>query len=166
MSGDDEIEDVPPGFVKLPLPAEDRFDRACGPFWAKAEGDRMVGGFRVLARHCNPAGICHGGMLATFCDMHLGLAAQFQCALGTFVLPTISLSLDYLAPTPMGAWVEARAEINKVTRGMVFAAETVMADGEPVARAHGIFKIPSPNGDFAVPAIDTGARLRAFLNGT
>jgi uncharacterized protein (TIGR00369 family) len=164
MSGE-EHNDAPPGFVKLPLLENSGFGSSCGPFWIKAEGtkeaQRLVGGFRVEARHCNPARICHGGMLATFCDLHLGVAAEFQYPLGTFILPTISLSLDYLAPTPKGAWVEARAEISKVTRSMVFASETVTADGEPVVRAHGIFKIPSQSN--GAPTIDTGARLRAFL---
>jgi uncharacterized protein (TIGR00369 family) len=153
--------DIPPGFVQLPMLEDGGFGSSCGPFWVKAEGEFLIGGFRVEARHCNPAGICHGGMLATFCDLHLGVAAEFQHPLGTFILPTISLSLDYLAPTPKGAWVEARAEISKVTRGMVFVGETVTADGEPVVRAHGIFKIPAPQ--TGTPAIDTGARLRAYL---
>jgi uncharacterized protein (TIGR00369 family) len=160
MNGDDH-GDIPPGFVKLPLLEDSGFGSSCGPFWVKAQGERLVGGFRVEARHCNPAGICHGGMLATFCDLHLGVAAQFEYPLGTFILPTISLSLDYLAPTPKGAWVEARAEVSKVTRGMVFVSETVTADGDPVVRAHAIYKIPSQTSE--TPAIDTGAKLRTLL---
>jgi len=151
MSGRED-GDAPAGFVKLPMVGPAGFNAVCGPLWVKADGERLVGGFRVEARHCNPAGNCHGGMLATFCDV-----------LGTLILPTISLSLDYLAPTANGSWVEARAEIVKVTRGMVFANEIVMADGQPVARAHGIFKIPSQTGTAAASTIDTGAMLRAFL---
>jgi uncharacterized protein (TIGR00369 family) len=162
MSGRED-GDAPAGFVKLPMVGPAGFNAVCGPLWVKADGERLVGGFRVEARHCNPAGNCHGGMLATFCDVHMGLAAEFQHALGTLILPTISLSLDYLAPTANGSWVEARAEIVKVTRGMVFANEIVMADGQPVARAHGIFKIPSQTGTAAASTIDTGAMLRAFL---
>ena len=160
MSGD-AAADPPPGFAALPMLGPAGFNALCGPLWVRAEEGKLIGGFRVEPRHCNPAGNCHGGMLATFCDVHMGLAAQFEQTLGTYILPTISLSLDYLAPTPMGSWVEARPEIVKVTRGMVFASETMMADGQPVARAHGIFKIPSQAG---AATLDTGALLRQFLS--
>ena len=158
-----ETREAPPGFVELPILGPAGFNAICGPLWVRAEGAKLVAGFRVETRHCNPAGNCHGGMLATFCDVHMGLAAQFEHTLGTLILPTISLSLDYLAPTPKGAWVEATAEILKVTRGMVFTSEVVMADGQPVARAHGIFKIPGRGGEDA-PVADTGAMLRKFLH--
>ena len=158
-----EARDAPPGFVELPMLGPAGFNAMCGPLWVRAEGGKLVAGFCVEARHCNPAGNCHGGMLATFSDVHMGLAAQFEHTLGTPILPTISLSLDYLAPTPKGSWVEATAEIVKVTRGMVFASEVMMADGQPVARANGIFKIPTRRGEDA-PGPDTGAMLRKFLD--
>ena len=153
---------APPGFVELPILGPAGFNTICGPLWVRAEGVKLIAGFRVEAWHCNPAGNCHGGMLATFCDVHMGLAAQFEHPLGAMILPTVSLSLDYLAPTPKGAWVEASAEIVKVTRSMVFASEVVMADGEPVARAHGIFKIPTRGGGDPSEA-DLGAMLRKLL---
>ena len=156
------IGDPPPGFVALPTLGPAGFNVMCGPLWVRAEGEKLVAGFRVEARHCNPAGNCHGGMLATFSDVHMGLAAQFEHPLGTLILPTISLSLDYLAPTPKGSWVEATVEIVKITRGMVFTSEVMMADGQPVARAHGIFKIPARRDEDA-PTADTGAMLRRFL---
>ncbi len=161
MSGH-EADGVPPGFVRFP--AAGGFDETCGPLWIKAEGDRLVGGFRVEDRHCNPLGICHGGRLATFCDLHMAIAAQFANDFPSLILPTINLSLDYLGPTANGSWVEARPEIAKVTRGMVFVSELVMADGQPVVRAHGIFKRPSPDAAASAATRSTGAMLRNLLN--
>ena len=163
QAGHSAAGNVPTGFVQFPTSRADGFGALCGPFWIRADGDALIAGFRVEARHCNPAGICHGGMLATFCDFHLAVSAQFQNRLGTLITPTINLSLDYLAPTPNGAWVEARAEFPKITRGMIFANEIVTADGEPVVRAHGIFKIPSADSALGAAGRDSGARLRAFL---
>jgi len=160
----DEVAGAPPGFVELPMFGTGGFNSLCGPLWVRVEGVKLVGGFRVETRHCNPAGNCHGGMLATFCDVHMALGTQFEHTLGTLILPTISLSIDYLAPTLKGAWVEAQVEIAKLTRGMVFASETITADGEPVARASGIYKIPSLSREpGAGKPADTGASLRAFL---
>ncbi len=156
-----EADGAPPGFKRFP--ASGGFDEICGPLWIKAEGARLVGGFRVEARHCNPLGICHGGRLASFCDTHMAIAAQFEHDFATLILPTISLSVDYLAPAANGSWIEARAEIAKVTRGMVFVSELVMSDGEPVVRAHGIFKKPSPDALGSAPTRGTGAALRELL---
>ena len=64
-------------------------------------------GFRVEKRHTNPLGICHGGMLASFCDMLLPISIHRKSKeVGLRFLPTINLQLDYLAPAPLGAWVE------------------------------------------------------------
>lgn len=103
---------------------------------------RVQLGFRVESRHTNPAGICHGGMMASFCDMLLPVCAHHQSpALARRFLPTISLQVDYLAPTPLGAWVQGEAEVLRVTRTLAFLQGLVTADGTPVARASGVFKI-------------------------
>ena len=55
-------------------------------------------GFRVEARHTNPMRICHGGMMATFCDMLLPISAHVMSKeLAERFLPTINLQIDYLA---------------------------------------------------------------------
>ncbi len=56
-------------------------------------------------------------------------------------LPTISLQIDYLAPAPLGAWVQGEAEPLRITRSLVFAQGLVTADGVPCARVSGVFKI-------------------------
>ncbi len=107
-----------------------------------AAAQRVQMGFRVEARHTNPAGICHGGMMASFCDMLLPVCAHhLSPALASRFLPTISLQVDYLAPTPLGAWVQGEAEVLRVTRTLAFLQGLVTADGTPVARASGVFKI-------------------------
>jgi uncharacterized protein (TIGR00369 family) len=98
-------------------------------------------GFRVEPRHTNPMGICHGGMMASFCDMLLPMSAHRDPAVGFRFLPTISLQIDYLAMTPLGAWVQGEGQVLRSTRSMVFAQGLVTADGAPVARVSGVFKI-------------------------
>ena len=129
---------VPAGFV--PLPLHMGFVAVNGPLYARREGGHFITGFRVEARHTNPMGNCHGGMLMLFADMHLPLSAQAQVDLGDAFLPTINLATDFVAPAPLGAWVHGRADVIKVTRKMVFAQGIVYADGEPAARINGIFK--------------------------
>ena len=106
------------------------------------ERDLVQLGFRVEPRHCNPAGILHGGMMATFADMLLPLSAHrlTRAAAGHF-LPTVSLQLDYLAPAPSGTWVHGEAQVLRATRSLLFMQGLVWADGHIAARVSGILKI-------------------------
>ena len=138
---------IPPGFRQVRV--DEGFVFINGPLYMRHErrpdeagGPLVLMGFRVEPRHCNPMRNCHGGMLATFCDMVLPLSIHRKspAAAGRF-LPTISLQLDYLAPARLGAWVQGEAQVLRVTRNMVFAQGLVTADGESAVRVSGVFKI-------------------------
>lgn len=142
VAGETPVE-VPSGFVPLAIGGE--FMALNGPLHVRMAGGRAQLGFRVLSRHTNPMGICHGGMLASFGDMLLPVCIHRQSAeVGLRFLPTISLQIDYLAPAPLGAWVQGEADVLRVTRTMVFAQGLAQADGTPVMRVSGIFKIGQP----------------------
>ena len=139
---------VPAGFAELPHaighigvvgPLYLRHERRDA---AHPEHDLVQLGFRVEPRHCNPAGILHGGMMATFADMLLPLSAHrlSRAAAGRF-LPTVSLQLDYLAPAPGGSWVHGEAQVLRTTRTMLFTQGLVWADGQLAARVSGILKL-------------------------
>ena len=113
-----------------------------GPLYLKHQGALVQLGFRVEPRHTNPMGNCHGGMLASFADMLLPMSVQRKAPeIGHKFLPTVSLQIDYLAPAPLGAWVQGEAEVLRATRNLVFAHGLVSADGVPCLRVSGIFKI-------------------------
>lgn len=139
---------VPEGFKPLPVGGD--FIGVNGPLYvrsvAQADGSKLRHlGFRVEQRHCNPMGNCHGGMLATFADMMLPMLAHRQAVelRGQF-LPTVSLQIDYLAPSPLGAWVQGEAQVLRITRNLAFVQGLVTADDVPALRVSGIFKIGKP----------------------
>ena len=135
--------DIPANFAALPVLGD--FIAVNGPLYLRHEGDLVLVGFRVEQRHTNPMGICHGGMMASFCDMLLPISVHHKRAdVGFRFLPTISLQLDYLAPAPLGSWVQGEAQVLRVTRTLVFAQGLVTADGEPSLRVSGISKIGKP----------------------
>nr|WP_240953389.1 PaaI family thioesterase [Sneathiella chinensis] len=114
----------------------------------KTEEGKAILGLRVEERHCNIADICHGGMLMTFADMQLGVGSQFETKVGKF-LPTVHMSCDFVAPAPLGCWLEGRTTVLKQTRKTIFATCLLTADGETVFSASGIMKIPGDgNGKF------------------
>ena len=131
---------IPAAFAALDIGGD--FIRHNGPLYVRRADGRVWMGFRVEPRHTNPAGICHGGMMATFCDMLLPVTAfmRTESLHGRF-LPTVSLQIDYLAPAPLGAWVQGEAQVLRITRTLLFMQGLVSADGETAARVSGVFKI-------------------------
>ena len=131
---------TPEGFRILTLPPSG-FMQATGPVHGKREAGRFTLGFRVEERHCNAAGVCHGGMIATLCDMLLTVGSNIQSAQSRF-LPTISFTCDFLAPAALGAWLEGRVEVLRTTRNLLFASGMLEAAGEgPVARTSGVMRL-------------------------
>ena len=134
---------LPEGFRAYDFGGE--YMRNNGPLYLLHQGQTVKLGFRVESRHSNPMGNCHGGMMASFCDMLLPISVHRKSPeIGQRFLPTISLHIDYLAPAPLGVWVEGEAELLRATRSMVFAQGLVRADGMLCARVSGVFKIGLP----------------------
>jgi uncharacterized protein (TIGR00369 family) len=139
MSADAALAAVPEGFV--PVHPGGEFMAVNGPLYMRTLDGVFQLGFRVEARHTNPMRICHGGMMASFCDMLLPLVAHRHPEIGLRFVPTINLQLDYLATAGLGAWVQGEGQVLRTTRTLFFAQGLVHADGKPVARVSGIFKI-------------------------
>ena len=131
--------DLPEGFE--PLPVGGQYMVVNGPLYVRRSGSFALG-LRVQPRHANPMGQLHGGMMASFCDMLLPLSVHAAHEpLRNRFFPTISLQVDYLAPAPVGCWIEGSGMLLRSTRTLMFAQGLVTADGQPCARASGVFKL-------------------------
>ncbi len=130
-------------------------------FHARRIDGALALGFRVGPEHLNPGGRCHGGVLASFCDVLLAFAILHDTTtLATTILPTVNLTIDYLAGALPGAWIQGVGTTVSVTRNLAVAQSVVTADGVPVTRASGTYKV----GGARVTVLDTGAWLRARLD--
>jgi acyl-coenzyme A thioesterase PaaI-like protein len=121
------------------------FEDLIGPLYARtgAEGE-PIQGFRVQPHHVNGRGACHGGMLVAFADLAWGkrLAAYgFDAGWAT-----VRLTTDFLAPAPLGAWVEASSTVVGrdgdlfTLRGDIRAGELVVMTGSAIYK--GMWKKP------------------------
>lgn len=139
----------PERFKNLSLPPAG-FMEVVGPFFGAWDGSVFELGFEVQARHCNSAGICHGGMVATLCDMLLTIGANIQTAQSRF-LPTVSLTCDFLAPARLGSWIEGQLQVHRITGSLVFASGLLQTPGRgAIARTNGVLKIAGePDPKFA-----------------
>ncbi|WP_066270103.1 PaaI family thioesterase [Hydrogenophaga palleronii] len=140
---------VPEGFRPVRLGGP--FIAHNGPLSARLLDGRVQLGFRVEARHTNPLGICHGGMLATFADMLIPCAAMYHPGLEPRFLPTISLQMDYMGAARLGCWVQGEAQVLRSTRNMVFGQALISCDGEPAVRVSGVFKLGQAMGEPGQP---------------
>jgi acyl-coenzyme A thioesterase PaaI-like protein len=114
------------------------FDSAFGTVYLNRKTTTL--GFRVTAFHVNATENCHGGALATFADMQIAAIVRSGLIATERHTPTISLSVDYIAPAPLGAWVEANVILIKETKLMIFTQAFITANGQTVARANATYR--------------------------
>lgn len=126
---------IPEGFV--PVNLGPGYSAAFGPVYRHGRESKLA--FRVARHHLNPVEACHGGAMACFADM---LVAAVHTGAGSRAAhpPTITITVDFIAPATLGSWVEGAATLVKSTRNMLFVQALITADGEIVARANGIYR--------------------------
>ena len=130
-------DDIPAGFE--PETDDGRFFDMIGPVYARRDTPEAapIFAFRAGRKHTNQRDVVQGGMLVTLGDHTLAIAcwtaAQGPCA-------TISLNTDFLGPAREGDWVEARGEVTKMTRSLVFGKSYVYANGNLILTATGVWK--------------------------
>ena len=93
---------------------------------------------RAGPEHMNGGGFMHGGCLLTFADSALFTIAR-PAMEGQFGV-TVNLAGDFLDAARVGEFVEARGEITRAARSLVFVRGLVTADTRPVLSFTGIIK--------------------------
>jgi acyl-coenzyme A thioesterase PaaI-like protein len=118
---------------------EEGFIGLVGPFWQKQEGESIRYAFLAEPKHHNRRGVVQGGMLMTFADRTLGMAAWY--ANGRRPQATVQLDVHFVDAVQIGEFVEAHNEVVRLTRSMVFMSGTLVVGSRIVATAKGIWKI-------------------------
>lgn len=133
---------IPHGFV--PRPVGGGFMEGAGPIYVRRDAaGRATFGLLVEPRHCNAKNMCHGGMLSALTDVVLGIGGLEQAGVKGFFI-TISLTQDFLAPVPLGSWLEAEVDLLRRTRTAMFVQGVFRVRGEAALRASGVFRLPRP----------------------
>jgi uncharacterized protein (TIGR00369 family) len=131
---------VPEGFA--PIESSNLFGGRSGPIYEQdLADDGWVRGFLVEDKHCNAAGIVHGGMLMTFADIFLSRAV-LEVAEPPFV--TLRMGCDFVSPAFKGCWVEGRAQVTKRGREIIFLQGQVTSRGKTVMNVTSQFKLLRP----------------------
>lgn len=137
--------DIPEGWQELDFGGrfdhlETHFTEHAGPLYVRGgEGARQLG-FRVEPHMCNPAGICHGGMLMTVMDV--GLAFILHNAMGKHVFtPSVSFNFDFVSPGLKGDFLICEGECTRYTKNTGFVTGRLVGKDGPVITGSGIMKI-------------------------
>lgn len=110
-----------------------------GPFWQKQEGEHRAYGLLCADQHRNDRGTIHGGLIATLADHAIGLivwdsVARRPCA-------TIQMNLQFIGAARVGDFIEARGEILRSGRSVIYARGLLSVAGKPVASVDGVWKL-------------------------
>jgi uncharacterized protein (TIGR00369 family) len=119
------------------------FNEITGPYYVssvKGDDEPLRIGFRIAAKHCNPSGACHGGMIATFMDMATGLGMRAATKLDGGSA-TMTLTVDFVGAGMLGDWVESRSRFVHATYKTAFMDCIAIGPKGPIARASGIFRL-------------------------
>lgn len=136
---------IPEGWRKLDFDGrfahlDTHFTDHVGPVFVRGQENELQLGFRVEPHMCNPAGICHGGMLMTVMDV--GLAFVLHNARGQHSFtPSVSFSFDFLRPGRLGDFLVCEGEVTRTTKSTGFVSGRLCGPDGPVITGSGIFKI-------------------------
>jgi len=125
----------PKGFQ--PIVSTSPFGWENGPMFETQEGESWARGFRVMEKHTNVAGMCHGGMLMTFADIFLSRAVM---DVAPFPFVTVRLTTDFIGPAKLGDWVEGTAIARGAGNKLVAVSGEIYTEQSIVGTVSGLFK--------------------------
>jgi acyl-coenzyme A thioesterase PaaI-like protein len=119
---------------------DDGFIGLVGPMWERIANDGALRhGFVAEVRHVNLLGVVQGGMLMTFADRAMGLAAWR--AANDQPSTTVQFNMNFIAAAKIGSFVEIAPRVVRATRSLIFMEGVLSADGVELATAQGLWKV-------------------------
>ncbi|WP_417450724.1 PaaI family thioesterase [Kordiimonas sp.] len=117
---------------------EDPFEDLIAPFYFNEEGEDIKCAFISERKHCNGHGMLHGGLLMTFADFSMFAIARRELADGAAV--TAGFNAEFISAGPQDALIEARGEVVRATRSLIFMRGTVFTGDTTILTFSGILK--------------------------
>jgi len=122
----------------------DRAEDFLGPFFFKVEEGGIKTAFRVEERHCNAHDSLHGGVMMTFADYTLCLAANGGAEQS---VATVTCNNEFVAPAHMGDLVLGHSEVVRRGRSLVFTRGELTVNGNVILSTSGVIKLLRPSMD-------------------
>lgn len=117
---------------------EDPFETAIGPFCFRGQGQDLTCAFDPKRMHLNGGGTIHGGALMSFADFALFAIAHEALAGAKAV--TVAFHCEFLSPGGLDERIEARGEVLRATRALIFVRGLVTQEKRPLLAFSGTLK--------------------------
>ncbi len=118
----------------------DQAEDFLGPFFFRVENGNIHTAFRVEKRHCNAHDSLHGGVMMTFADYTLCLAANGGAEES---VATVTCNNEFVAPAHEGDLVLGRSEVVKRGRSLVFTRGELRVDDRIILASSAVIKLLS-----------------------
>lgn len=110
-----------------------------GPLWARREAEGWTYGLLASTRHLNPAGVVHGGAIATLVDHALSLIGWQAAARQPCV--TVQMNIQYLEAAQARQFLVARGRVTRGGNSLLFLTGSVQAEEVEIAQASAVLRV-------------------------
>lgn len=108
---------------------------SAGPFYFRVDEKGPVAAFRAQRKHMNAGGIVHGGCLMAFADYSLFAIAHEKMDEEYGV--TVAFNSEFLSGPQEGAYIEARGDVLRAGKSIIFVRGIITGDGKPALNFSG-----------------------------
>jgi acyl-coenzyme A thioesterase 13 len=128
------------GWLSWGSDGADPYETLIGPFCFRvAEDETAVCAFQPRPDHLNSGGAVHGGLLMSFADFALFSFAYKALARGVNAV-TLTCNCEFIGAANLDGWVEARGEVLRETKSLLFTRGVMTQQGRTVLAFSGTLK--------------------------
>ena len=118
---------------------EETFEhKTAGPFYFKEIDGEYVSRFRAEQKHMNAGSVMHGGCLMSFADFALFAIAHDD--MNGLYGATVAFNCEFIQGPVVGDLMEARGEVIRAGRSIVFVRGQIMGEGKICLNFSGTIK--------------------------
>ena len=143
---------IPEGYTELPT--QSPFFKHVGPFYFRKDGDVFLMRMPTGVKHERGGGFVAGGVLCTLADIAQGTALAFKLwpnpedlRANQMRLVTVSLNTEYIAPGPVGTWLQAEVTVTKLGNTICYTRADIKHGKQLVLTSTAIFSVKPQSHD-------------------
>lgn len=121
-------------------PQQTGFSSHIGPAYEIMLPHGMRRALELDARHLNPEGVVHGGVVCSFADFTLYRTIGDELG-HDLRYATVQLNVQFLAAAKAGVWLYGEGLVLRRTRDLIFASGELFTDERSIAAVSGIWKL-------------------------
>lgn len=132
------LSDIPAGFARASFSSP--FLDMAGPYFVRHDPERIVVGTRIHKGQINHIKVAHGGVLGTLADVALSLQVH-EAEDPPLPVATMNLSTNYLAAAKLDDWVEAHADIDRISKRTAYCSGRILCGDTVLMTMTAVFAI-------------------------